>query len=115
MAFRVTWRGTSQQTYSFETYPIGTSFRAVPGVYIACKPVSPGRWSALYVGETSSLRERINDQRSAHDGLARARSMGATHIGVLHVPARASRLRVETDLRHSLRPPANLQNNRMGV
>ncbi|QEP30297.1 hypothetical protein [Pukyongiella litopenaei] len=110
MALNITWRGTSGQSYTFETHPIGTQFNPVSGVYIFCRQVASGNWEALYVGETHSLEQRLNTGIGSHDGYARARHLGMTHIAALIVTGHAERLRIETDLRHGLNPSANAQN-----
>ena len=110
MQFTITWRGASGQSYTFETYPVGTVFNPVSGVYIFCRQGASGTWEALYVGETHSFEQRLNTGISSHDGYARASRLGMTHIAVLVVPVDAERSRIETDLRHGLNPPANAQN-----
>lgn len=110
MAFNITWRGASGQSYTFETHPIGAQFNPVSGVYIFCRQVTSGNWEALYVGETQSFKQRLNAGIASHDGYARASRLGMTHIAALVVAGNAERLRIETDLRHSLNPSANAQN-----
>lgn len=109
MALTVNWPGRSGNPYPFETHPIGTEFRPYSGVYIACKSGNSVNWDALYVGETKSFFDRLNAGFEDHDGLKCARRNGATHIGVMIVSSDAERLRIETELRHSLRPPCNRQ------
>lgn len=109
MAFDIYWRGASGKSYTFETFPEGTSFNAISGVYIFCRPLSSGNWEALYVGETQSLYQRLNVGISSHDGYIRAKRLGMTHIAVLVVHGDTERLRIETDLRHGLNPSANAQ------
>ena len=110
MAFNITWRGTSGQSYAFETHPFGTQFNPVSAVYIFCRQGASGKWEALYVGETQSLEQRLNTGIGSHDGYARASRLGMTHIAALVVAGDAERLRIETDLRHGLNPLANAQN-----
>lgn len=109
MAFEVTWRGASGNSHNFQTVPFGTNFNPVSGVYIFCRQTQPGKWQALYVGETQSFSQRLNERINSHEGFRRAQRMGMTHIGVLVVPGQQNRLRTETDLRHGLKPPANEQ------
>lgn len=109
MSLSVTWRGASGQSHTFETYPVGTQFNPISGVYIFCRQVASGNWEALYVGETQSLKQRLNTGIGSHDGYARASRLGMTHIAALVVAGDAERLRIETDLRHGLKPSANAQ------
>lgn len=115
MAFNITWRGASGQSYTFETHPIGTQFYPVSGVYIFCRQIASELWEAIYVGETQSLKQRLNVGIRHHDGYLRASRAGITHIAALAVAGSAERLRVETDLRHGLNPSANAQNVLGGV
>lgn len=112
MATMVTWPGTNGRTYDFHTYDAGTEFKPVSGVYITCRPTIGGRWEPFYVGEAQSLYDRLNAGANHHDGLKCSRTRGATHIGALVVSGKAERLRIETELRHSLNPPCNQQSVR---
>jgi len=106
----VSWPGKSGTAYHTELFPLGTTFNAVSGVYIACAATSqPGRWTAFYVGEAKSLYDRLNANVSAHDGLVCASRRGATHIAAMRTNGDTERLRIETDLRHGLNPPCNKQ------
>jgi excinuclease UvrABC nuclease subunit len=109
MALKITWRGASGKSYTFETYPIGTRFNPMSGVYIFCREIISGSWEALYVGETQSLEQRLNAGIRSHDGYVRALQAGATHIAAIVVAGDAERLGIETDLRHGLNPSANAQ------
>ena len=110
MAFNITWRGASGQSYIFEAHPVGTQFNSISGVYIFCRQLTSGNWEALYVGSTKSFKQRLNTGVKSHEGFARASHLGLTHIAALVVAGDDERLRVETDLRHGLNPPANAQN-----
>lgn len=72
------WRGLSGMTYEYEAYEVGEhSWLEVPGNYIFARiNAASGRWSALYIGETSNLKDRITN----HDKWDCARSHGVTHI-----------------------------------
>lgn len=109
MASVLNWRGASGQSYTFQTYVAGMNFYSVGGVYILCRRDPDGRVWALYVGETDSFHDRLNRGKEAHEGYQRALLLGMTHICVLSVSGAVARLNIETDLRHGLRPPANMQ------
>ncbi|MEX0306031.1 MAG: hypothetical protein AB3N12_01480 [Ruegeria sp.] len=110
MADQVVWYGATKTPYYFELYPAGTAFNAVSGVYVLCRQIPSGSWEALYVGETQSFHQRLNAGIGNHDGYRRAKLAGMTHIAALCVNGETERLRIETDLRHSLDPVANRQN-----
>ena len=101
--------GVSGRQYQFEVFPVGTLFNSVPGVYIACRLPSAGWYQALYVGETQSVKDRLNGSANNHYGLRCAAHNGMSHIAVMVVYSDAERLRIETDLRHGLNPCCNRQ------
>lgn len=110
MTININWPGLAGRTYTFETYPIGTAFHQLPGVYIFCKPAGNGQWNAIYVGETDNFDQRLNTALKGHQSWPSCAWHGATHLSVLIVRGdRANRLRIETELRHSLNPPCNRQ------
>lgn len=106
----VIWKGISGTTYEFQLHPIGTAYFPKPGVYIFCRDIGRGSFSALYIGETESFKRRLTDELEAHHSLDAVRRHGATHICTLHVTGNLTdRLSIETDLRHALNPPCNKQ------
>lgn len=109
MTFRINWPGYEGRTFQFEAHPIGTAFNQIGGVYIFCKPAPNGNWDAIYVGETGDFNERLNAALQRHQAWPLCRMHGATHICVMVVGGHQARLNIETELRHSLRPPANRQ------
>lgn len=70
------WEGVSGAQYSYWIYPIGARFKDEPGNYIYAKQVQPGRWRPVYIGQTSSLQDRLAD----HEKEACAKRNGATHV-----------------------------------
>ena len=109
---RVIWRGASGQRYDFWLDPIGSTYQARPGVYIFCREANPGSWNPVYVGETDDFSRRLTEDLTLHHQWKSIWSAGATHICTLHVPADYAgtmRVKIETDLRHSLLPPCNRQ------
>lgn len=109
MVFDIKWKGASHKSYTFTAYPDGQQFNPISGVYIFCKSLPSGNWEALYVGETQSFHDRLNIGIGSHDGYARAKKIGMTHIAAMVVSGDTQRLSVETDLRHGLNPSANAQ------
>jgi len=73
---QIYWEGKSSRKYGYWIHPIGASFKDAPGNYIYAKESSPGRWSPLYIGETSSLKDRLAD----HEREECATRNGATHV-----------------------------------
>ena len=101
----VHWRGKSGKTYTYAAFTLDTQWYDVPGSYIFAKLGADGKWYAIYVGETASLKSRLI---SSHEKLPCARMYGITHIHA-HVNrgGKSARLAEETDLRNALNPPCN--------
>ena len=70
------WEGASGKKYGYWIYEIGTTFKDTPGNYIYAKETKPRYWRPVYIGQTSSLSDRLAD----HDKEACAKRNGATHI-----------------------------------
>ena len=100
----ILWQGKSGTDYKYYIYPIGTIFKSEPGNYVFAKESSPGKWRAIYIGETSNLNERFDD----HHKMPCIRRNGATHIHV-HINSVNKTLRVaeETDLTTKWVPTCN--------
>jgi hypothetical protein len=109
MASKITWPGAGLNNHQFDCFQIGTLFNEVAGLYIACKQLPNANWVALYVGETQSFKQRLNDSYKQHEGVQRAVKLGATHFSLMQEANPTRRLKIETELRNRLTPPANLQ------
>lgn len=77
MAEAIDWQGQSGKIYRYWIYPIGQAFAAKPGNYIFAKETSPGNWRPVYVGQTSDLSDRLDDD---HENMPCIRKNGATHV-----------------------------------
>ncbi len=103
MADTCEWRGASERKYTYGIYSMDTVWNDVPGNYIFAKRTAPARWTAAYIGETDSLKNRLPN----HNELPCVRRNGGTHIHA-HVSSNAqSRLDEEADLMASFDPPCN--------
>lgn len=110
MTLPINWPGQGGRHIASTAYPIGTAFQPFTGVYVVCKPLPNGNWYPIYVGETGDFDQRLNTALQNHHAWAGCVHHGATHIALIVVPGgRANRLALETELRHSLRPPLNRQ------
>ena len=100
----IRWKGASGTIYDYWIHPIGTNFKDEPGNYIYAKETQQGRWSPVYIGQTSSLAERLAN----HDKEDCARRNGATHIHA-HTTAGGERRRraEESDLIEKWGPVCN--------
>ena len=74
----ISWEGQSGKEYVYWIHRIVTYFSDEPGNYIYAKEVEPDSWTPLYIGQTSSLEERLADNEKE----ACARRNGATHVHV---------------------------------
>ena len=54
---KVTWYGRSRTGYTYTVYSMNTNWNDVPGNYIFARQTS-NDWSALYIGETVSFKNR---------------------------------------------------------
>ncbi len=102
----IDWAGASGHQYKFWILPLNVVLKDAPGIYMYAKETSPGRWRALYIGKTSSLRKRLAD----HEKELLAKRLGATHIHV-HLASlnEAVSQSEEADLIARLNPPLNVQ------
>jgi hypothetical protein len=98
------WKGGSGSTYGYWIHPIGTSFKDEPGNYIYAKETEPRRWRPIYIGQTSSLGDRLAN----HEREACAKRNGATHIHA-HTTSggETRRLSEEADLIEEWNPVCN--------
>ncbi len=103
MADTVNWSGASGRTYQYWIHPITTTFKAVAGNYIFAKEIEPGRWRAVYIGETADLSERFDN----HHKMPCIVRNGATHIHAHTNSDQNARLAEEMDLINNYRPVCN--------
>jgi len=87
--------------YTYWVYPINTTFKDEPGNYVYAKRNAAGGWQAVYIGQTSSLSQRL----ASLDAEQAAIRFGATHILAHLNPDERARKNEETDLINTLVPP----------
>ena len=75
MANEINWPGKSGKQYKYWIHPIDTEFEDKPGNYLYAKDTPNGR-VPLYIGQTSSLEDRLAD----HEKEPCAKKNGATHV-----------------------------------
>lgn len=103
------WKGASGREYSFFVHPVGTAYKAIGGVYLFCT-YENGIYSAVYVGETHDLNQRLNTSLQNHHAWPRGRLLGVTYFGTMAVPGgNQARINIETDLRQGINPSLNRQ------
>ncbi len=87
--------------YAYWVYPINTAFKDEPGNYIYAKRNSAGQWQPVYIGQSTSLSQRLGSP----DAEKTAIRFGATHI-LAHLNSdERARKDEEADLITSLVPP----------
>ena len=100
----INWPGRSGQNYRYFVYPIGTSFKDVPGNYVFAKRTYNGSLVPIYVGQTGNLSERFDNH---HKMLCILRN-GASHICVHESSTSvAVRMAEEQDIIVRWSPPCN--------
>jgi predicted GIY-YIG superfamily endonuclease len=72
----INWEGVSGKKYGYWIHKIRTEFKDEPGSYIYAKETKPNSWAPVYIGQTSSLKNRLAD----HEKENCAKRNGATHI-----------------------------------
>jgi hypothetical protein len=100
------WKGKSGAKYGYWIHPIGTEFKDAPGNYIYAKETEPRKWRPVYIGQTSSLRDRLAD----HEKESCAKRNGAMHIHA-HTSSNSedTRRSEESDLISKWNPACNEQ------
>ena len=99
---KVNWKGASGKLYTYEIHPMDESWNDVPGNYIFARQI-PGGWSAVYIGETQSLKDRLPN----HNELPCVRQNGGTHIHAHVNQNTQARLAEEADLLANGGTPCN--------
>jgi hypothetical protein len=98
------WPGQSGKEYPFTIYPLETTFRPLPGVYIYAKALSDGDWSPIYIAQTRDLHQRLEGHVTLHDAIEH----GATHLHAHYCNAgQGARCTEEQDLVHRWQPECN--------
>ena len=87
----------------FEVLDYRVTWHDKPGIYIFARPISTG-WSAQYVGQTDSFRDRIPNHPRWQGAVRR----GATHVHARVVTQSTKRDTLERDLIAALEPPMNV-------
>ncbi len=103
----VNWKGISGQIYSYTVHSLNERWYNEPGNYLFAKQVTGGGWVAVYIGETSSLKDRLAPF-SNHEKGASAHRNGVTHIHA-HRSSDQQQIRrsEEADLVNNYRPVCN--------
>jgi len=84
---------------------LNTKWKDIPGIYIFCSINAQNQWTPIYVGQASSLHDRI----SSHDRLDEARRLGCKSIHAKVVENQAQRDLLEKRLIQAFQPPLNTQ------
>ena len=99
------WTGSSGKKYTYTIYGKSTNWNEVSGNYIFAKETAPGRWRAIYIGETKSFKTRLT---SSHEKLPCADRNGFTHYHAhTNSGGVAARRSEESDLIDKYDPPCN--------
>jgi hypothetical protein len=102
------WQGVSGHWYIHSVTPFSIDLYFGGANYIFVRREFDGRRSALYIGQSDRIHERL----PRHEKLNAARDLGVNELHV-HLLARteAERFDIETDLRNGHQPPLNKQAN----
>lgn len=104
---KITISGSSGNKYSFEVYPISSTWNEVSAVYVVTKrvpkPDGGGTHSYIYVGQTENLKER----HASHHKAACFEEHGANCLCVLVENGEEQRLTIEADILDAHNWPCN--------
>ena len=101
-----TFTGQSGNQYLFEVWSLDTIFNDVGGVYIFSKRDSQGYHTPLYIGQTSSFKDR---RLQHHEQWECAEPRGGNVICTYQESSSVQRQRIERDLISRYNPPCNKQ------
>ncbi len=103
----ITWPGKSGAEYKYWIHALGTTFKDVAGNYMFIKQTQPNRFVPIYIGETESLKDRL-DNLDTHHKRACTKRDGATHL-CAHTNSSGEEARrvEESDLIARWNPPCN--------
>lgn len=90
--------------HEFESHLPSVSWKDIPGIYIFAGLDQLNRWVPLYIGQASSLSDRL----SGHERWAEAVRRGATHIHAKVVNVQRERDIIEQQLISTFQPPLNV-------
>ena len=91
--------------HEFEIHRHDVAWSDVPGIYVFAVPNGLYGWAPLYIGQASSLKDRL----SHHERWDEAARRGAVHIHAKRVGGQADRDRIERSLIQRYQPPMNTQ------
>lgn len=98
------WPGQSGKGYPFTIYPLDTTFRSFPGVYIYARELADGDWVPVYIAQTRDLHQRLEGHLTLQDAIMN----GATHLHAHYCTAGpGARCSEEQDLIHRWQPVCN--------
>ena len=97
------WPGKSGKSYRYFIYDLGASFKAVPGNYIFTN-ASPGKLSAVFIGQTNNLSEDFKNHPKMPCILANGANQIHVHVNDISEDARKTE---EKDLTDTQNPPCN--------
>jgi len=101
------WLGESGESYTYDIHKFEGTWNDVPGNYIFARLNDNRRWTAIYIGETESFKDRLTE---SHKKLPCARENGFTHVHAhINRDGEQARLDEETDLRANRDTPCNDQ------
>jgi hypothetical protein len=103
MAKTCNWEGASGKKYLYTIYSMNTEWNDVAGNYIFAYESSPHTWTAVYIGETESFKDRLPN----HNELPCIKRSGGTHIHAHTNENSQARLEEEEDLLATHKTPCN--------
>ena len=102
------WTGASSRSYTYLVYALveglDLDIERGPGNFIFARMNELAEWVAVFIGQTSDLGGRVNDQRTQVCAIEK----GSTHVHVRSNPHSGhARLKEVADLVEAYEPPCN--------
>lgn len=91
-------------SHEFNIHTPDVTWKDIPGIYLICGINSANQWVPLYIGQASSLSDRI----PSHERWDEAIRHGATHIHARVVHLQSDRDTIERLLIQTFKPKLNV-------
>ena len=92
-------------TYEFNVHQPNVNWSDAAGIYIFTGINQVNKWVPLYIGQASSLVERL----ATHEQWPEAKKLGATHIHARVVSKQSDRDQIEKEMIQAYQPRLNTQ------
>ena len=107
----IEWAAPDGRKLQFGVYDHGGNWLDVSGVYMFCRREANGTYTPLYIGQASSLKDRLPQ----HEQWSPAVRKGADSVHVAVLSSQADRDYFEPALIQHFQPELNIQHKELGL